>query len=149
MSRSVNWKQVEEMCYDLSELIKKDNYNPDVLLGIARGGLGPLLMLSYSLDVRNIATVPLEFYDKNKQAKNKVKQLMTFDIKNLKKYKKILVVDDVADTGQTLDYILSKLKNKGVEVKTSTLLYKPKKSKIKPDYYVKETDEWIDFPWGD
>jgi hypoxanthine phosphoribosyltransferase len=143
--RDVSWKECIEMCYKLAEIIKKDNYKPDALIGISRGGLIPLGILAYVLDVRDVYTISLKLYDENK-IKNEVEQITPFHLEDLEKYKRVLVIDDVVDTGTTIEYVLSKFKFG--EVKVASLFYKPKKSKLKPDYYVEETEEWINFPWS-
>jgi hypothetical protein len=60
---------------------------------------------------------------------------------------KVLIVDDVADTGETLEFVLKHVRQKGAkEVRVATIAYKPH-SRVKPDYHVFETDKWIVFPW--
>jgi len=60
---------------------------------------------------------------------------------------RVLVVDDVADTGESLRVVQTHLGEKGAtEVKIATIYYKPW-SVLIPDYYEKETSSWIIFPW--
>ena len=60
---------------------------------------------------------------------------------------RVLVVDDVADTGTSLEFVVRRLKGKGArEIRTATIAYKPR-SRVKPDYFVYETDKWVVFPW--
>ena len=68
-----------------------------------------------------------------------------FDFKNLpsREWEKVLLVDDVADTGKTLQAIKNSF---GVYFTIATLYYKPR-SVIKPDFYVEETTQWCCFPW--
>lgn len=143
--RDVGWTESVGMIDMLAGIIQSSGYKPDVLIGITRGGLFSLARLSYKLDVKIIDTIALEFYDKNNKTKDRVEQLMPFHLEDLGNYRRVLVVDDVADTGRTLEYVLSKLDGK--EVRTATLFYKLR-SKIRPDYYVEETEEWINFPWS-
>ncbi len=143
--RNISWNEATEMCHKLSDAIKADCYSPDIIIGITRGGLVPLAIVSYDLNVRNIQTIALRFYNEDKRS-GQVEQLVPLHLDDLAKYVKVLVVDDVADTGETIGYVLSKLENR--EVRVATLMYKPKNSKVKPDYFVEETDDWVNFPWG-
>lgn len=141
--RNVSWAEAIKMCKWLTKKIQDDNYKPDVMIGIARGGLVPLCVLSYMLGIRNVQTIALKLYDKNKK-NDKIEQIIPCNIGKLKGCEKVLIVDDVSDTGKTLEYVISKARKK--EVRTATLFYKPK-SGVKPDYYVEKTEEWINFPW--
>jgi hypothetical protein len=61
--------------------------------------------------------------------------------------KKVLIVDDVADSGNSLKVVKEHVLQQGAETaKVATLYYKPW-SVVKPDYYEKETSKWIVFPW--
>lgn len=144
----VNCDKIQTMCKELSTIIKKDNYKPDLLIGLTRGGLQPLSFLSgeNQLNLRNVSTIALASYDETHQKNMHV--LMPLHIEDYKKYKSILIVDDLVDSGKTMSYIKTLLENELPDstIKVAVLYYKPT-SKIKPDYFVEETDEWIVFPW--
>lgn len=139
-----SWEEIEGMCKKLSIKIKKD-YEPEVLVGIVRGGLVPLRLFSDFLDNKNVSTIKIEYYTGIGKTKEtpEITQKLTTDIKE----KKILVVDDVSDSGHSLKKALEHLKELNPkEIKTVTLHYKPK-SIVKPDYFAEETDAWIIYPW--
>ena len=142
----LSWDDIITMTLKLGELIKKSNYVPDILIGIARGGLIPLRILSDFFNNPNIAIVNVKLYKDIGEIGEKVEfiQKVEIDIENLK----VLLVDDVADTGLTLkavrDYLLRE-KNAGM-LKIATLHYKPW-SIIEPDYYVEKVEKWIVYPW--
>jgi hypoxanthine phosphoribosyltransferase len=59
----------------------------------------------------------------------------------------MLIVDDVADTGRTLEVVQEFCAGKIAEVRTAVLYEKPQ-SLVKCDYVWRRTDRWIDFPWS-
>jgi len=101
--------------------------------------------MSDLLENPRVANVAAEFYIG--VAETKGKPVITQPVSVSVEGKKVLVVDDVADTGESLRLVRSHLEEQGAtEVKTATIYYKPW-SVIIPDYYEKETRSWIIFPW--
>ena len=129
----------------LSRQINESGFHPDAIIGISRGGLVPARILSDSLNVPLLYTIRISFYSTIGVRKEtpKVTQPLSVDISG----KKILVVDDIADSGKSLvlakEY-LSKLNPS--EIKTATIHLKPE-SVFKPDYVCKTTEAWIVYPW--
>lgn len=129
----------------IKKLAKKIDYKPHYLIGIARGGLIPLRFLSDMLHNPNIAVLRIEFYKKIGETHDspKITQDIGIDIKE----KKVLLVDDVADSGRSLAVAKEHLYKKGAsEVRCATLHYKPS-SVVKPEYFVEKTEKWIVYPW--
>lgn len=145
----VDCERVQMMCKELSTIIKSDHYKPDLLIGLSRGGLLPLGFLAgeKQLNLRNVATIALSSYDGTKQGTITIG--MPLHLEDYKKFKSILIIDDLVDSGKTMSFIKTLLERELTEatIKTAVLFYKSKTSKIVPDYYVQETDEWIVFPW--
>ncbi len=138
----ITWQELDTL---IDELARKINYKPDVLIGVSRGGLIPVRLLSDRLNNANVVVIRTEFYTAiGKTAKEpKITQDITIEVKG----KTLLVVDDVADTGKSLVLIKKHLLSKGArEVKIATIHYK-NHSEIKPDFYVKETNDWTAYPW--
>lgn len=139
------WSKIYRMLLRLAEEIRKDSFKPDIIVGVSRGGWPPARVLSDLLDNPNLANVKVEFYLGVAETKDKptITQPVSVNVKG----KKVLVVDEVADTGKSLKIIKEHLTKEGAnEVKIATIYYKPW-SLITPDYYVKETSCWIVFPW--
>lgn len=137
----LGWRRVDKMIVSLAKKIRED-FNPDVIVGVARGGLIPAVKLSHLLGEKEFKTVHVRYYMGRQHTK---KPVLVADVGKVRG--KVLVVDDVADTGESLALVISRLKKKGArEVRSATLAYKPH-STTKPDYYVMETDRWIVFPW--
>jgi len=139
----VSWSQVQSLCEQLAEKVR--GFHPHVLVGISRGGLVPVRLISDVLDNHTVATIRIEFYKSMTQTTDfpRVTQPLSLDVRGLK----VLIVDDVADTGRSL-LVAKELARRGMasDVKVATLHYKPR-SLIKPDFYIKETNKWLVYPW--
>jgi len=139
-----DWEEIYEMCIELSEKIKQSGFSPDVIVGVARGGWIPARLISDFLDNPNVASVRIQFYEE--VGKTSAKPIITQPVSTSIEGKKVLAVDDVADTGESLKALYSHLKEKGAaEIKIATLHVKPKSS-FQPDFYIKETSAWIIYP---
>lgn len=146
---NINHDHIEKMCYQLYERVKKDNFAPDLIIGLSRGGLVPLGYMAGEkmFNIRNTITITVKSYEQDKQGK--IDLVLPVHFEDIKKYKSILVVDDIVDSGATIKFVTGMLKEAlpTNTIKTAALFYKPMRSVIKPDYYVTATDEWIVFPW--
>ncbi|MEM3695201.1 MAG: phosphoribosyltransferase [Candidatus Bathyarchaeia archaeon] len=139
------WNLIYKMLLNLAEKIRKDGFKPDVIVGVSRGGWPPARVLSDLLDNPNIANVKAEFYLGVAETKGEpvLTQPVSVDVAG----KKVLVVDEIADTGKSLKVVKEHLLANGAkEVKIATVYYKPW-SIVKPDYYERETRCWVVFPW--
>ena len=139
------WNQIYDMLLNLTEKIRKNGFKPDIIVGVSRGGWPPARVLSDLMGNSNLANVRAEFY--LGVAETKEEPVLTQQVSMEVAGKKVLVVDEVADTGKSLKLVKEHIIEKGAtEVKIATVYYKPW-SIVKPDYYEKETSKWIVFPW--
>ncbi len=139
------WDKIYEFLLNLAERIRENGFKPDMIVGVSRGGWPPARVMSDLLENPDIANVKAEFY--LGVAETKGEPVITQPVSVSVRDKKVLVVDDVADTGKSLRLVRSHLKEKGAtDVKIATIYYKPW-SVVIPDYYEKETSSWIIFPW--
>lgn len=135
----------EEFKQDTRELVKKvDNEDYDAIVGIARGGLMLSHALSEALEIRNVQTLRTELYDSSVKRDN----FLMHDYTLLENLKRVLVVDDIADSGETLQKVIQHLEKRypDVVLESATLFYK-ESSVYEPTYWVKEAKEWIEFFW--
>ncbi|MDD5202040.1 MAG: phosphoribosyltransferase family protein [Sulfurimonas sp.] len=135
----------EEFKNDTNTLIKKvRDFHPEAILAIARGGLTLAHVMAEGLDIREVQSVRTELYDKT----SKRDTITIFDSCVFENKFRILVVDDIADSGETLEAIMKHLVKKypQIEFKSATLFYKTT-SIYEPNFWVKEADDWIDFFW--
>jgi hypoxanthine phosphoribosyltransferase len=140
-----SWEQIHSLVLAISDDIEKSNFKPDIIVGISRGGWIPARIVSDFLGNSKLGSVSVEFYEQPRKTKSK--PTLTQPISVSVKDKKILLVDDVADTGQSLKLVETHLKSNGASmIKIASIYYKPW-SIVIPDYYRKETSLWIIFPW--
>ena len=135
----------EEFLQDIRTLHKQiQAYRPDTLLAIARGGLTMGHFLANAMDTRRLFALNSIHYEGNR----KLDTLEIFNIPDLSDAKKVLILDDIADSGETLLAVLHRLEKlyPEAEFKVATLFHKPD-SLIQPDFSVKEAPAWIDFFW--
>ncbi len=140
----VSWNRTEKYCIMLYDKINK-NFKFDCIVAISRGGLIPARIISDLSYIRDIGNLRIESYDVYNKKEAKITQDISIDIKN----KNVLLVDDIADSGDSL--ILAKnylLKNSPKNLMTATLHYKVT-SKIRPDFFAEEidADTWLIYPW--
>ena len=143
----MTWDELGRGARELAAAIHADGYVPDMVLAIARGGLLVAGALGYALDVRNVFTVNVEFYtgiDERLELPMilpPVPELVDLD------EARVLVADDVADTGRTLLLVKDFCAGKVGEVRCAVLYEKPH-SEVNCEYVWRRTDRWIDFPWS-
>jgi hypoxanthine phosphoribosyltransferase len=139
------WNTIYAMLLSQAKKICQSGFKPDVIVGVTRGGWIPARILSDLLEIPNLATVRVEFYLGVAETLNK--PALTQGVSAGVLGKKTLVVDNVADTGRSLQLVKEHLLQQGAaEVQIATLYYKPF-SLAKPDYYEKKTRRWVVFPW--
>jgi hypoxanthine phosphoribosyltransferase len=140
-----SWNQIYGSLLNLSEAVRKSGFEADLIVGVSRGGWIPARIMSDLLGNLNLANVTAEFYVG--VAETRQEPSITQPVSASVDGKKVLVVDDLADTGKSLKLVTSHLKSQGAsEVKIATIYYKPWSITV-PDYYEKETRRWIVFPW--
>lgn len=141
----LTWDNVMDLTIKVSELIVNDGYKPDIVIGIARGGVIIAKIIEDLLGVGNMSSIEIKLYkgiDKRGE-EAVITQPLPTNIKGLR----VLLIDDISDTGATLLTAYNYLRNQGaLSIKTATLIVKPW-TKFKPNYYADETTAWVIFPW--
>ena len=140
-----SWSQVYILLLKIAELVKKSKYEPDIIVGVSRGGWIPARIMVDLLENPKLANVATEYYLGVAETKQKpsITQSVSISVKD----KRVLIVDDVADTGESLKLVNAHLREQGAsEIRIATIYYK-QWSVIVPQYYAKKTCLWIIFPW--
>ena len=135
----------EEFKVDVNKLAKEIKpYNPDVILAIARGGMTLGHFLSEALDMRNLYSINSIHYEETR----KLDTINIFNIPDLSKAKRVVIVDDIIDSGETMVEIQRVLMKMypAVELKIASVFYK-EKALLRPDFAAREATEWIEFFW--
>ncbi len=141
----LTWEDVQRLAEKTSDMIWKDGFKPDIMIAVSRGGFDPARIISDQLGIRKLASLQIIYYSglNEKHKKPEVLFPLNAQIEGLK----VLVVDDVSDSGHSLMAVKEYVEKNGAsEVKIATLHYKPW-SKYRPDYYAEEVDKWILYPW--
>src|SRR3954453_16209206 len=142
----MSWDHLGEAARHLATSVVARGYAPDIVLAIARGGLLPGGAVAYALGVKNSCAMNVEFYtDVDQRLEVPMVLPPAPELIDLG-HAKMLIVDDVADTGRTLEVVQDFCAGKVAEVRTAVLYEKPQ-SVVKCDYVWRRTDRWIDFPW--
>ena len=144
--RHVTWTDVGRMVRTVLAQLPRDYDN---ILVITRGGLVPACLISERTGIRNILCAAVVFYEDSVQ-KYVEPMFVQFPDDAHVKGRRVLVIDDVWDTGSTIVAVRDRLRAAGAIVEVCVLHYKPTHSRFpddKPDYYAEETDGWIVYPW--
>ena len=140
-----SWDQIYDMLIELAKRVRQSGFEPDLIVGVCRGGWAPARVMSDLLENMNTASIRIEFYLAPGVTARKpvISQAIMVPLRGVK----VLVVDDVADTGESLKVAVEHLDVCGAKaIKTATIYYKPQ-SIFKPDFFIVQTEQWVVFPW--
>lgn len=146
-----NWSEIDIIC---RKLVKKIKEPFDVIVCILRGGAIPGVIIANELDIHQVLTIKaLQKGQVTDAGKEKVaykakkgEVLVPLNKFNLKG-KRILVVDDVLDSGESLKIVLDLIKKRKPKTLKVAVMQMKTYSKIKPDYYVEVKKNWLFYPW--
>lgn len=159
----LTWTGFGDAARELAREVVRSGWVPDIVVAVARGGLVPAGAVAYALGTKAMGTLNVEFYTGVAETLPEPVVLPPFmDTSGLPGHK-VLVVDDVADSGKTLDLVMDLIRTRGlradldgdgraqetlpVEARSAVVYAKPR-SVIDPDYVWRRTDRWIMFPWS-
>ena len=154
---NLTWQEFGDAARELAQQIVNSGWKPDLIVAIARGGLIPAGAIAYAMGVKAIGTMNLEFYTGLGETLDEPQVLPPLMDVSALDGKKVLVVDDVADSGKTLKKVMELIDEDGLSLdgKThakvdarSVVIYKKPVSIIEPDYIWRKTALWINFPWS-
>jgi len=143
----MEWDELGSGTRALADQVAADGFKPDIILGISRGGLLVAGALAYALGVKNTFTMSVEFYTGVDERLDMPMILPPVPHLVDLHEARVLIADDVADTGQTLVLVKDFLEGKVAEVKIAVLYEKPR-SVVQCEYVWSRTDRWIVFPWS-
>jgi hypoxanthine phosphoribosyltransferase len=143
----MTWGDLGTAVDELAAAIDADDWRPDAVLALARGGLPLGGALAYALGVKSMATLNVEFYTGVDERLDEPLILPPVPDLSLLRTERLLVVDDVADTGRTLALARDFCAGQGPDVRTAVLYEKPS-SVVRCDWVWRRTDRWINFPWS-
>jgi hypoxanthine phosphoribosyltransferase len=143
----LTWELFGTATRQLAQSVVADGFAPTLLLTIARGGLLPAGAIGYALDLKNLMTMNVEFYTGVDERLDMPVMLPPVPAVVDLTGARVLIVDDVADTGETLKMVRDFCADHVAETRCAVIYEKPR-SVVKCDYVWRRTDRWIDFPWS-
>ena len=143
----LTWSDFGTATAELARAVHEDGYRPDLVLAIARGGLFVAGGLGYALGVKNLHVINVEFYTGVDERLELPVVLPPVPDPAALSGARVLVADDVADTGGTLELVTAFCREHVAEVRCAVVYEKPCSS-VHCDYVWRRTDRWIEFPWS-
>ncbi len=143
----LTWDGFGVAARQLGQRIADDGYRPDVILAIARGGLPIGSALAYSLAVKSCFALNVEYYTGVEQRLDAPVVLPPLLNMDEAAGARVLITDDVADTGHTLETVRDLCADRVADARIAVVYEKPG-SQVACDYVWRRTDQWIDFPWS-
>lgn len=142
----ISWGDVERLVGRLLARLRADY---DSLLVITRGGMVPACLISERADIRNILCAAVVLYEGEERALPEPRFVQFPEDRHVEG-RRVLVVDDVWDSGSTVVAVRDRLRKAGAAVDVCVLHFKPRRNRFPgdaPDFYAEETDAWIVYPW--
>lgn len=146
----LQWSDVENTAKKIIVQMKEENFVPDIIISIARSGLIPAALISYALGNKELYVIKVDFsknqkisYRQDMREKPKISQDMSKEIEGLK----VLVVDEMVVSGETLKLVSNYLAMKHPAEVKYAVLYKQPWSQFQPSYCGVEVKQWPIFPW--
>ncbi len=151
-------QELLEDSFRLAHAIYQDGFRPDFIVGIWRGGAPVGIAVQEFFDFKKVETDHISvrtssYYGIGLQSKEIKVHGLHYLIENANADDSLLIVDDVFDTGRSIDALIKQIKslsrlNTPKDIRIACPWYKPTNSKVDivPDYFVRESDEWLVFP---
>lgn len=144
----VTWHRVHRTARRLARKIRDDGFKPDLVIAIARGGYVPARLLCDFLDIGPLTSIRIEHYTAGarRQRQARLSLPLCADVRGLR----VLIADDVSDTGDTLALALEHINGFGpAQIRTAVLDHK-QVSSVEPDYFGRKIVKWrwITYPWA-
>jgi uncharacterized protein len=143
----LSWELFGQASRELAQLVADDGYRPDLILSIARGGLFAAGALSYALNVKNLHMINVEFYTGVDERLDMPVVLPPVPNSVDLAGARVLIVDDVADTGETLKLVRDFCADHVAQARCA-VIYEKARSLVRCEYVWRRTDRWVDFPWS-
>lgn len=141
----VTWEELDALVARLARSVGRDH---DLVLAITRGGLVPAGILAYRLDLREILVAGVEFY-RSDGGTHDTPVVGHFPDASLLAGQRVLVVDEVWETGETMTEILGRVRAAGGTAVSAVVHYKPGRSRVTgaPDHWAATVEEWVTYPY--
>lgn len=151
-----SWEEITRISLTLVKGVVKDQYKPDLILTIKRGGLIPATIFSHQTNIRDVEIVDIKRTLSDEVHSDKKPPKLSMPLKNSTfRNKRILIVDDIVGTGETLSFLLEQLKKiNTLEVRSAVIVMNednyektPIDMRVHVDYLGRKVRGWVVFPW--
>jgi uncharacterized protein len=144
---SFSWQEFGDASRELAQQVADSGFDPELVVAIARGGMLLAGSIAYALGVKSCGAMNVEFYTGvGTRLPEPIILPPMLDREHLQG-KRVLLVDDVSDSGRTLAMVIQLLEASGAEVRTVVLYTKP--NTVQEAHYTwRRTGKWINFPWS-
>jgi hypoxanthine phosphoribosyltransferase len=141
----LTWDALDGLVARLASIVGREF---DLVLAITRGGLVPAGMLAYRLDLREILVAGVEFYRPDGGTHERPR-IGHFPADSLLAGRRVLVVDEVWETGETMTEVVARLRAAGADPVSAVVHYKPGRSRVagQPDHHAATVDGWVTYPY--
>jgi len=142
---AIGWEELDALVARLAEAVGRDH---DLVLAITRGGLVPAGMLGYRLDLREILVAGVEFY-RGDGGTHPAPLVTHFPEAELLRGRRVLVIDEVWETGETMAEVVRRVREAGGIVTSAVVHYKPGRSRVAltPDHHAALAHGWVTYPY--
>ncbi len=144
----ISWMEVQRLCLRLADMIITSGYQPEIIIAIARGGYVPARLLCDYLDIMDLTSIKIEHYLSlaNKKEQATIRYPLCTDIKN----RRVLLVDDINDSGDTLDIAVNHLNSFQPDEIRIAVMHHKIVSHFSVDYYARKIIKWrwVTYPWA-
>ena len=151
-------QQLLEDSFRLAHQVYEDDFRPEFIIGIWRGGAPVGIAVQEYFEFKGIETDHISvrtssYYGINQQAKKIRVHGLHYLIENANADDKLLIVDDVFDSGRSVDALIKQIRkqsrlNTPGDIRVACPWYKPGKNAVdfEPDYHIHQSEEWLVFP---
>ena len=142
---AIGWEELDDLVARLASAVGREY---DLVLAITRGGLVPAGMLGYRLDLREILVAGVEFY-RGDGGTHPAPLVTHFPVAELLRGRRVLVIDEVWETGETMAEVVRRVREAGGIVTTAVIHYKPGRSRVPltPDHHAAVAHGWVTYPY--
>jgi hypoxanthine phosphoribosyltransferase len=143
----MSWDLFNELAKKVAIKMRADNYKPDFMVGLARGGWVLSRVLCDYLGIKDLVSLKVEHWGvtATPDGKAKIKYPIDIDLSG----RHVVVVDDITDTGESMKVAIEYIKTLNPKTVKTAALRNINGSSFTPDYYGDEiTWRWVVFPWN-
>ncbi len=144
----VSWGEVYRLTRAVAKAIRGADFEPDLIVAIARGGYVPARLLCDFLDIYDVTSIRIVHYTAGaqKQEQARLAAPLCVDVED----RKVLIVDDVSDTGDTLELSVQHLRDGRARDVRVAVLHHKQVATVQPEFYGKRVVKWrwITYPWA-